>query len=410
MKKVIQLFVLAALAMTLALPVLAQTPATASVAVAASGQDDTEAKAALYKQFTDNIKRDPNAKPEVAYQAGKDYLAKYEAKDGPDDQYIKYIKKWVDTYEKIARRTALLQQLKDKKYNEAFAAAKPVLVDFPDDLAVLYQLSGAGLDAATTGNEANNTDTVSYAKRTIQLIQSGKSFDPSKPLAAKDRDEILGNLNYALGFLLRKSAPSEVETYFVNAAQFDGPQKKNPYNYYLLASAYEEAEYTKLRADYEAKCKTDEQLKGQECKDLTDKVNQVVDHMIDALARAIAYSNSSPDAAKFAKERTAWTEQITSLYKYRNNNSETGLKELIAGITARPLPKPGEPITPSLIPSAPSSMATPVQSGSPTASSTKTTTTTPASTKQSTTSTTQSNGKTTGKTSSTKTTPKRSHY
>src|SRR5438270_4388149 len=116
MKKVIQLFVLAALATTLALPALAQTPATIGSTTAASGQDDVEAKAALYKLFTDNIKRDPNAKPDVAYQAGKDYLAKYEAKDGPDDQYIKYIKKWVDTYEKIARRTALLQQLKDKKY------------------------------------------------------------------------------------------------------------------------------------------------------------------------------------------------------------------------------------------------------------------------------------------------------
>ena len=402
MKKVIQLFVLAALATTLALPALAQTPATASMSAAASGQDDAEAKAALYKTFTENIKTNPP----VAYDAGKQYLAKYEAKDGPADPYVAYIKKWVDSYDKVARRTALLQQLKDKKYNEAFASAKQVLVDFPDDLAVLYQLSGAGLEAATAENVANNTDAVSYAKRTIQLIQSGKSFDPSKPLAAKDRDEILGNLNYALGFLLRKSAPSEVETYFVNAAQFDGLQKKNPYTYYFLASAYEEAEYTKLRADYEAKCKTDEQLKGQECKDLTDKVNQVVDHMIDALARAIAYSNSSRDAAKFAQARTAWTEQITSLYKYRNNNSDTGLKELIAGITSRPLPKPGEPITPSLIPSAPSSMATPVQSGS-TTSSTKTTTTTPAST-------TQPNGKTTttqpaGKTSSTKPTPKRSH-
>ena len=402
MKKVIQLFVLAALATTLALPVLAQTPATASMSAAASGQDDAEAKAALYKKFTDNRVTNPPA----AYDAGKEYLAKYEAKDGPTDQYVAYIKKWVDSYDKVARRTALLQQLKDKKYNEAFASAKQVLVDFPDDLAILYQLSGAGLEAATAENVANNTDAVSYAKRTIQLIQSGKSFDPSKPLAAKDRDEILGNLNYALGFLLRKSAPGEVETYFVNAAQFEGLQKKNPYTYYFLASAYEEAEYTKLRADYEAKCKTDEQLKGQECKDLTDKVNQVVDHMIDALARAIAYSNSSPDAAKFAQARTAWTEQITSLYKYRNNNSDTGLKELIAGITSRPLPKPGEPITPSLIPSAPSSMATPVQSGS-TTSSTKTTTTTPAST-------TQPNGKTTttqpaGKTSSTKTPPKRSH-
>jgi hypothetical protein len=62
--------------------------------------------------------------------------------------------------------------------------------------------------------------------------------------------------------------------------------------------------------------------------------------MIDALARAIAYSNTSPNAAKLAQARTAWTEQVTTYYKFRNNDSDTGLKELIASITSRPLPNP----------------------------------------------------------------------
>ena len=37
---------------------------------------------------------------DLAYRAGKCYLQKYEAKEGPNDQYITYIKKWIEKYER----------------------------------------------------------------------------------------------------------------------------------------------------------------------------------------------------------------------------------------------------------------------------------------------------------------------
>jgi hypothetical protein len=411
MKKLIQLFVLAALVTTLALPALAQTTPSTSATPAASGQDDTEAKAALYKTFTDNLKTNPT----VAYQAGKEYLDKYGAKDGPTDQYVAYITKWVTSYDKIARREQLLQQLKDKKANEAFGSARTVLADYPDDLVVLYQLSGAGFTAATAKNEANNADAINYTKRVIQLIQSGKSFDPSKPLSQPDKNEILGTLNFRLGFLLQESAPTEALTYFINAAQFDSSAKKDPYTYVIMYQVYAKTEYNKLKTDFEANCKTPEQLNGQQCKDLADKINQVVDHMIDALARAVSYSNSSPNAAQYATTRTDWMNDLTGFYKYRNNNSDTGLKELLAAITSRPLPKPGEPVVPSVVPqtapTTPSSSTAPTQP-SGTAATTPAGKTATTSGAASTSTQTGSKAATTtpaGKTSSVKTTPKRSH-
>lgn len=39
--------------------------------------------------------------PSFKYRAAKCYLQKYEAKDGPADQYITYIKKWVEAYERL---------------------------------------------------------------------------------------------------------------------------------------------------------------------------------------------------------------------------------------------------------------------------------------------------------------------
>jgi hypothetical protein len=408
MKKLIRLFVFAALVATLALPALAQT--TPSTTTPAATQDDTEAKNAAYKKFTDNVPtKQAQGNPALAYEAGKEYLAKYEATDGPDDQYIKYIKRWVDSYEKMARRNQLLQNLKDKKPNEAFAISKQVLSDYPDDLGILFELSRAGLTAAEDGNKANNADTVAYAKKTIQLLQAGKTFEKDKPV--NNKDEIIGGLNYALGFLLQDSQPAEAVNYLVSAAQYEGFSKKDYRTYLILADIYEKSEYARLQTQYTASCKTPEQLATQECVALKAKADQVVDHMIDALARAIAYSNMGPEAAKFAQARASWMEGITGYYKYRNNGSDAGLKELISGITSKPLPKPGEPVTPLT----PSSNTAPSSTGAATTTpsgTTSNTTAKPANTSTTPASTTQPNGKapaTAGKTSTTKTTPKRAH-
>ena len=417
MKKLIQLLVFAALLMTLALPAFAQT--TNNSSTAASTQSDEDAKAALYKRFLDN--RTTN--PPVAYDAAKEYLQKYEASAAADDKIVPYLKKWITSYEKIARRQELINHLTNKQVDAAFASAKTVLADYPDDLGLLFDLARAGFTAATGGNKNNNADTITYAKRAIQLLQSGKSFDPNKPLSDKEKNDNIGLLNYGLGLLAQESSPAEATTYFINAAQTNGDMKKDPNIYALLYQIYAKNDYTKLKADYEASCKTEEQLNSQTCKDLTTKVNQVVDRMIDALARAIAYTDASPKAAEFAQYRTAWMSDLTGFYKYRNNNSDTGLKELLASITSRPLPKPGEAIVPPLFPQAapttPSSGATTTTPGSTTGTSTTTTTapkttTTPATNTKTTNSTTTQPNKTTttqptGKTTTSKPTPRRAH-
>lgn len=335
MKRFLQLTICCVAVIIFTKEVLASgTAQTFLSAHAPAHQDDAQARTDLYKKFIDNMQ---TSQP-VAYEAGKEYLRKYEAKDGPDDQYVKYVKKWVTAYEKFTRRNQLLQQLKDKNYDAAFAAGRQVLADIPDDLTVLYELSKAGLFAAAGGNEAYNADAVGYAKRTIQLIQSGKTLEKDKPI--ENKDEILGGLNYVLGFLVRKSQPSEAVNYFASAAQFEGFAKRDPQTYVLLADAYETGEYTKRAGQFNTNCKTEDRLKAQDCMNLKAQADQLVDRIIDALARAIAYSNVGPDATKYERARATWVEAISRYYKYRNDGSDAGLKELIAGVLSRPLPKP----------------------------------------------------------------------
>lgn len=306
---------------------------------AASEQDYAETKDGLYRKFTDSIK----TQPLLALEAGKKYLQKYEAKDGPQDQLVRYIKIWVAANEKPTHKNQLLQHIVDNDYNSAFTLGKQVLTDFPDDLHILYELSKAGVLAATDGNEAHNADAVNYAKRVLQLIHVGKSFKWDKYFANKD--DFLGSLNYSLGFLLKKSQPSEALNYFITAAEFGGIAQKDPQTYGFMANIYKN-EYKKLSAQLKVHCTTETAMKSPECIALKVRADQIMECMIDALARAVAYSDIGLRPAKHRQVRDKWMKFLTNNYKRHNNGSDRGLRELIANITSQPLPKPGETVEP----------------------------------------------------------------
>src|SRR5437868_14680511 len=59
-------------------------------------ETDDEYKVSTYKKFTEN--REPY--PAVAYQAAKDYMAKYGKED---DQYTRYLRTWIAAYEDDAK-------------------------------------------------------------------------------------------------------------------------------------------------------------------------------------------------------------------------------------------------------------------------------------------------------------------
>jgi hypothetical protein len=378
MKKIIQLIVLGTMIAAFALPALAQDT---TAAAAQPSQEEQEAKSALYKKFTDTynrgkeiLKADPKltqpgnkeafaAANREANQYATEYLQKYPNDTG---QIPDYLKKFVASYqksEKEGRKTQLTQLFKDKKYDEGFALGRQILGDEPNDLFTIYTLARNGLAAATTGNEANNAATAQYAKKAIQLLQAGGD------LPGQAKDETLGELNYALGVTSFKTTPSDSVNAFVQVATLANSAKSIPETYYLLAVAYQAAEYDKLASDYKTQCSTAEQVATPACKVMTDRLNMVVDRIIDAYARAVALSGSKPD---YAAKKTEWMKSLTDFYKYRHDGKEDGLKEYIASIASQPLPSPLP--APGTTPAPTSSM--PATSGGTTGSTSSTTMTT----------------------------------
>src|SRR5262245_61093077 len=172
-------------------------------------ETDDEDKVTTYKKFVDNWE----ATPPIAYQAARDYMAKYNKED---DQYTRYLKAWIAEYEGLekARRLAaekadreqqLLGSFTQKDFAKAYGMAKQVLTDQPDNLRVLIALGyGAFVASSESRNDAFNADASKYAEKAVQLIESGKTptvdagagSNPWVPF--KNKEDVLGSLEYAM--------------------------------------------------------------------------------------------------------------------------------------------------------------------------------------------------------------------
>lgn len=301
-------------------------------------ETDDEFKVTTYKRFVDN--REPN--PAAAYQAARDYMARYSKED---DQYTRYLKLWIAAYEedervrKLAaeredREARLLQAVTTKRFADAYAQARQVLADDPNNVKVLIPLGYSAFIASTESrNENFNADATTYATKAIQLIESGRAPDTWSPF--KNKDDVLASLHYALGFYQLKSTPEAAIVQLIKAAQGDSDRKTAPSTYYYLALAYQNGPYKRLSEDFSKRYGN--QGETPESKAALENVNKVVDKIIDAYARAVALAGSEP---QHQNAKTQWMARLTELYKFRHAGSDVGLSELIAGSLKQPLPQP----------------------------------------------------------------------
>jgi tetratricopeptide (TPR) repeat protein len=309
-----------ALAAFLALSVVA----IGARSMAVAQETDDPVKIEIYKRFVDNRL----SKPDLAYRAARDYLQKY-AKD--KDQYIDYLTKWVMFYERDERKRNLPELINQKNFAEAFSTGAKILADEPNYLRAQIDLGYAGYLAASAKNETYNADALRYARSAIQALESGKA--PADWAPFKGKDDTLAYLNYAVGFLTLKTNPDQALDALLKAAQYDSDIKKTPSTYYFIGVAYESGPYKTLSAAYQT------QYAGKpetpDSKAALEKLNVVIDRIIDAYARAIAAAGTDPKTEQSRKE---WLEHLRNYYKFRHEGSDTGINEFIAASLQKPLP------------------------------------------------------------------------
>ena len=332
MKRMIKLFMFAAIVAAFAVPALAQS------------KDCTdENKTAWYDTFLKNYKGDP-PQQKIAYDAAKQYLA---CSSDSGDQYAAYLKRFVDAYDKLHAAQDINNQFdaayKNKNYADQIRLGKQILANDPDNATVNIIMGVAGLGDANVLNESSQ-----YAKKAIALIEAGKPATPYQ------KDQALAYLNWNIGKASLSSAPADSITSLIKAAKPETEVKKNPQLYIDLWTAYENGPRAKLTEDYKAK-QGPNGTETPESKLVLENLNQVFDRQIDALARAAALTTNATD-------KKAVMDNLTGLYKFRNK-SEAGLNELVASVLSKPIPDVPTPIT--SLPTTSTPIGSPTNVGSP---------------------------------------------
>jgi hypothetical protein len=294
-----------------------------SATMSAQPREITQAQADLYERWRSNV----NTNQQVAFEAGRDYLAKYSG-----DEYASYVSRWVEAYVRASRRLELARLFKQQDFAGVFRTGRAILADEPDDLKTINHLAYAGYLAAGKGNETFSADALDYARRAVQLIESGAKPADWQPFV--DQSDALAYLNFVVGELTFKEDPANSASLFLKALTYDSTLRRAPVIYSRLAASYVASRYDPLSKDYEARYSGKDPT--DESRAALEKIRVVVDQIIDAYARAVAFSASD---VKYADAKRRWLDELTRYYKFRHDDSTEGLDALIATITSKPLPE-----------------------------------------------------------------------
>ena len=292
-------------------------------AVSAQETDDP-VKIQIYQRFRDNYQQNPT----VAYQAARDYLTKYQ-KD--KDQYIDYLQKWVAAYERDDRKRQLPGLINEKNFAEAYKVGQRILTDEPDYLRAQIDLGYAGYLSASNKDDSHNAEALAYARKAIAAIEGGKA--PTEWAPFKGKDDTLAYLNYAVGYMTLKTTPDQAIDSLIKAANYESDIRRTPSTYYFLAVAYESGPYKTMSTAYQNTYANKPET--PESKAALEKLNVVMDRIIDAYARAIQTAGTDPKTEASRKE---WLAQLTNYYKFRHGGSDAGITEFIAASMQKPLP------------------------------------------------------------------------
>jgi len=200
----------------------------------------------------------------------------------------------------------------------AFAKGSDFLTRHPESLRVLVQLLAIGSAEAKKQNAKFLDQSIKYATQVIALAEADK-----KPANVDDagwqkfKTQTLPSVYQSLGLLyVSKGSRTEAKAQYTKASQL---APSDPFNFVMLAAL--------LNDEYQSAVTAQRALPSGAAKDAQfKKVQELLDAVIDAYARAVAVSEGN---ASLQQLRQQYLEDLAMYYKYRHNNSADGMQQLI---------------------------------------------------------------------------------
>jgi len=267
-----------------------------------------KSKAELLKELSALLKTNTAEDNARSYEIGKEYVARFGTEK---DENTAKVKKFVEDY----RLDQFYKAVDAKKAAEAFALGKEIVASQPENASVQMNLAYAGFNAVSAGDKSYAPLTVTYATKTIELIDAGKGPQNFAPFASKD--DTLAWMNYFCSSALQDTDLKAAATYMWKATKYESSIRSTLEPYYFVAYYYEQV-YTKLSNEKSEKA----------------RVDKAVDLLLESYARAVRAAETSKNP-KLADVKARF-EQI---YKFRKG-TDLLMKEFIDITIASPMPDP----------------------------------------------------------------------
>lgn len=208
--------------------------------------------------------------------------------------------------------------IKAQRVDDSFTAAAKLLEKNPNDVSTLLRMSILGTEQIKVKNLKYVQTSQQYAAKAVGLIEDDKKPDTLNAEQWADyKTRWLPHLYYLLGFMsyFSDNKPGAVE----HLEKAVALKSDDPMTYVLLG--------TIINDEYETLAKKFQGLSGGPLKEETLKQAQAkMDQVIDQFAHAVALSAGQP---QYQQLHDQILPSLENYYKYRHNNSTTGLKELI---------------------------------------------------------------------------------
>ena len=226
-----------------------------------------------------------------------------------------------DEEREILKPVALEASATGNRSKDAFKLAAEILAKNPDDLYVLIQMTRAGAEEVRKRDREHVEAALQYGLKAISLIEArpkaSRAADDLSNSSSLDYTSELAPLYQQTAILyLGKGNTDEAKTRLSKATTL---RPDDPSNYALLGRV--------MHADYVTQMEAYEGLpEGRQKEETLKKLDALLDSIIDAYARAAGLALGRQEYQHLMQQVVP---DLTTYYKYRNNQSTKGLQQLI---------------------------------------------------------------------------------
>ena len=204
-----------------------------------------------------------------------------------------------------------------KRTDDAFILAASILAKQPENVVLLSRMLIAGTDEAKRKNPKYVAQSQQYGLKAIELIEANKKPADMTDAAWETIKALLPALYQNMGILSLVSGNSaEAKTRLEKAATLNPAE---PFNYVLLGSIAND-EYQQLATTHKTL------PNGPQKDEALKTATAMMDNVIELYAHAVGATDGKPE---YQQVHDQLMQDLTPYYKYRHNQSEEGLQQLI---------------------------------------------------------------------------------